>query len=441
MGNRGKDVQAGGYDKWLAVAGLLVVMWLPAGVWASVEEEYFNSGVTAARQQDHAAALRHFEAAERGGMRQPLLYYNLGVSYYHEGRLDKAESAFHLAARSPKLAALSYYNLGLIARDRGQLDQAIDRFEQAGTVAQTPEMRRLSDIALSQMRGESPEDAAASWLLWAEGGISYDSNPALATDFITTTDAGSDQSLNFSAYGQYDFTRLRLHALASASHFSDMDDLNFDLLETGLSLPLNSGSWKFRPGLNLRHIRLGDESLQDSTVLWLESRTPAAEGSGLKFYLEHEAINAASGYGHLQGTRDYFQTSLSMLEDRWRLVWDLEFNDRADMSVATGDFSSFSPRRRQWQLEYRDSLTAAIDLRLAAGLQNSHYANPEIRGGAVIQSRKDTRERLILELGYEHGNDWRSKLELTYLQRNSNFAEFEYDRSVLTLGMERSFSQ
>lgn len=129
-----------------------------------------------------------------------------------------------------------------------------------------------------------------------------------------------------------------------------------------------------------------------------------------------------------------------MLEDRWRLVWDLEFNDREDFSAGTGNFSSFSPRRKQWQLEYRDSLSAAVDLRVAAGLQNSRYSDPEIREGAVIQPRKDTRERLILELGYEHGNAWRSKLELTYVERNSNFAEFNYDRSVLTLHMERSFS-
>jgi tetratricopeptide (TPR) repeat protein len=427
-------VQAVGYDKWLAVAGLLVVMWLPDAARASVQDS-FNSGVKAARQQDHAAALRHFEAAERGGMRKPLLYYNLGVSYYHEGQLDKAESAFYLAARSRKLAALSYYNLGLIARDLGQRDRAIEWFEQAETAAQTPEMRLLSDTAQSQMREQTPK-----WLLWTEGGIGYDSNPALATDFITTPDAESDQFLSFTAYGQYDFTQLRLHAFVTGGHFSDTDDLNFDMLETGASLPLKSGAWEFRSGLSLRHMRLGNESLQDSTVLLLESRTAVAEGSGLKFYLEHEAINAAGDYGHLEGTRDYFQASLSLLEDRWRLVWDLEFNHRADLS-ASGNFSSFSPRRKQWQLEFRNTLTATVDLRLAAGLQNSRYADPEIREGAVVQPRKDSRERLILELGYGHANDWRSKLELTYVERNSNFAEFDYDRSVLTLNMERSFGE
>jgi tetratricopeptide (TPR) repeat protein len=432
-----KDVRARRYI-WLAVAAWLIWM-LPVSAPASMQDD-FAAGVAAARRQEHAAALRYFEAAEREGMREPLLYYNLGVSYYREGRLDQAESAFQRATESTKLAALAYYNLGLIARDREQREQAIIRFRQAEAAAQTEQMRGLSQLAQQQMIEEqSAEKTSVPWLLWAEGGIGYDSNAALATDFTTETTGGDDKTISILAYGQYDFTSLRLHGLASTDHYSERNDLNINVLETGISLPRMKGAWSFRPGLSLRHMRFGGEGLQDSTALLLESRAPSVEGSDIKFYLEHEAISAAGGYGYLEGTRDYFQTSLSMLKDQWRLVWDIEFNDREDLSEDTGDFSSFSPRRKQWQLEYRDSLTASIDLRLAAGLQNSRYADPEIRQGAVMQPRKDTRERMILELGYAHGNDWRSRLELTYVERNSNFSEFDYDRYVLMLNMERSF--
>ncbi len=410
-------------------------------------QDDFAAGVAAAQRQEYATALRYFKAAGRAGMREPLLYYNLGVSYYREGRLDQAESAFVQAVESPRLAALSYYNLGLIARDQGRREQAISRFREAEAAAQTEQMRSLSRLALRQMTGEPPaEETFRPWLIWAEGGLGYDSNAPLATDFVRATDGdGYDQTLSVSAYGQYDFTRLRLHGLASADHYSDMDELDFDMLETGISLPWTEGALSFRPGLNLRHMQFGGESLQDSTVWLLESTAQTGSGYELKFYLEHESIRGADSYQYLDGTRSSLQASAVTPDEHWRLGCEFEFNEREDLFVNTSDgdveFFSFSPRRLQWQLEYRNSLTDSMDLKVAAGLQDSKYSDADMRADGRLMRREDTRERLVIELAYKHVNDWRSKLEFIYLQRNSNFAEFDYDRGVLTLGLERSFGQ
>lgn len=416
----------------------------PEPVLATAEKD-FAKGIAAARRQQYALALKHFESAARAGMREPLLYYNLGVSYYRTRRLDQAEQAFLQAARSPKLAAISYYNLGLIARDRKRREQAVDWFKQAQAAAQNIEMRRLSALALYHMTGEYPSDITASRFLWFEAGVAHDSNPALAADFIRET-GDADHTLGFSMYGQYDLTRLRLHGLASAERYSKEDDFDFDMLEIGASLPTTAGNWSLRPGLSARHMRLGGAGLQNSGALWLESATPAGPFE-LKFYLEHETVSASTGYEYLDGARDYFRASAISPADRWRFIWETELNEREDFSdPATGEFFSFSPRRRQWQLEYRNPLTAVLDLKLAAGLQDSKYGDSDVRvdeTGSITASerREDSRRRLILELRYRHTGNWRSRFELMFIERDSNFDEFDYDRNVITLNLGRSFGE
>jgi hypothetical protein len=126
---------------------------------------------------------------------------------------------------------------------------------------------------------------------------------------------------------------------------------------------------------------------------------------------------------------------------------ETEFNEREDLTVATGEgdneYFSFSPTRRQLQLEYRNSLSTSLDIKLAAGLQNSRYPDPDIRVAAAAdvsaRARRDNRKRIILELDYRHTGAWRGRLEVMLVERDSNFEEFEYDRGVLTLNLGRSF--
>jgi hypothetical protein len=430
----------------IAVVALLLG-WAPGPAPASAAKD-FAAGIAAARQQDYALALKHFESAARAGMREPLLYYNLGVSYYHQRQFDEAERAFLEAARSPRLAAASYYNLGLIARDRERREQAVDWFRRALEFAQSDEMRRLSALALEQMTvtEEAPSDNTEHRFLWIEAGAAYDSNPALAADFLRETGSGEDFAWSISGYGQYDFTRLRLHGLVSADRYSEESDFGFDFLETGASLSATAGGWRLRPGLSVRQLRLGGTGLQDSAALWLES---AARGGDfeLKLYLEHESISAGAGYGYLDGTRNHFRATAIAPTGRWRIVWEIEADSRKDFSDNdSSEFFSFSPRQRKWRLEYRNPLTAALDLKLAAGLQHARYGAPDIRvdnagGVTAMMRREDDRRRLVLELGYRHAGNWRSSLELALTERDSNFDEFDYDRNVVGLSVGRSFGE
>jgi hypothetical protein len=424
--------------KWPAIAGWLAMGWLSTVAHASTEQE-FAAGVAAAQRLDYAVALRHFESAERAGMREPLLYYNLGVSYYREHRLEKAEQSFQRAAKSSKLEALSYYNLGLIALDQKQHQQARAWFLRAKSVAQTEQLRNLSARALEQInRAQIVDEPGVPWMIWVAGGIGHDSNAALTGDFVNAT-GGEDATFGLSAYSHYDFPHLRLHALLNVEHYSEITGFDFDMLESGVSFPLQRGAWKLQPGLDLRQMRVGGEGLQNSVALLLQSRTQMADFE-LKFRLEHEAVSAANAFEYLDGSRDYLQTSIATSDERWRLNWDMEFNDREDLSIGN-EFFSFSPRRCQWQLEYENPLSEALNIKLAAGWQMSRYPDPDRRSDGIVMQREDNRGRLSLELEYQHQNDWRSGLELSYMERNSNFAEYDYDRIVLALTMGRGFGQ
>jgi hypothetical protein len=434
--------------KWTAIAVLALSLgWAPGSASASGEKD-FAAGIAAARRQDYTLALKHFESAARAGMREPLLYYNLGVSYYHQRLFDEAERAFLKAARSPKLTAASYYNLGLIARDRERREQAMDWFRRAWESAQSDDMRRLSEHALDHMAvtGETPSDNTARRFLWIEAGAHYDSNAALAADFLKETGGGEDLAWSVSGYGQYEYTRLRLHGLVSADSYSEENDFDFDFLEMGASLASTARSWRLRPGLSVRHMRLGGSELQDSAALWLESATRGGDFE-LKFYLEHESISAGAGYGYLDGTHNHFRATAIAPTGRWRIIWEIEADSRKDFTdTASSEFFSFSPRRQEWRLEYRNPLTAVLDLKLAAGLQHASYGDPDIRvddagGITAMMRREDDRRRLVLELGYRHEGNWRSRLELALTERDSNFDEFDYDRNVVGLNISRSFGE
>jgi hypothetical protein len=295
------------------------------------------------------------------------------------------------------------------------------------------------------MRDEAPVSSVAgspAWFVWAEGALGHDSNAALATDFETRT-GGGDETWNISVYGYYDFAQLRLHGMADLEHYSELTDFNFDMLETGVSLPLEKGDWELRPGLNVRHMQVGSEALQDSDALLLDSGVQAGDFR-LKFYLEHESITGAAGYEYLEGTRSYFQANAATPDERWQLIWDIELNERADFSFESGDFFSFSPRRHEWRLEYSTPLTDNLELKAAVALQGSEYNDADIRvdeSGNIVAAmrRKDERKRLILEIGYQHENNWRSSLELMLVDRDSNFDEFDYEREVFTFNIGRSF--
>ncbi|HEY3486766.1 MAG TPA: tetratricopeptide repeat protein [Gammaproteobacteria bacterium] len=405
--------------------------------YAAMQDD-FAAGVAAAQRRDYAVALQYFESAARAGMREPLLYYNLGVSYYNEYRLDEAEDAFRRAVASPKLAALSYYNLGLIARDRGLREQAANWFQQAETAAQTPQLSRLASQARRELTDSAPSGIAAPWLVWIQGYVGHDSNATLSADFEAET-AGRDETRGFSAYGHYNFARLRLHGLIDTQHYSTADDFNFDTLENGISLPLSKNGWEFRPGLNVRYMQLAGEPMQSSAGLFLENSGPVG-GFDLKFYVEHEAVNAAAGFEYLEGTSSFFQ--LSADNEHWRFIWDIESNEREDLfDTANEEFFSFSPQQRGWQVAYKDSLTAMLDLELTTGLQRGKYHEPDIRADGRVLRRQDVRQKYNLKLGYGGWRHWRSAVELGYIKKDSNFTEFIYDRGILTLSLERSFGK
>ena len=127
-------------------------------------EDYQSANYTQAgaayRRGDFITAAGLYEKASAAGFDDPVIFYNLGVTYYRLGRLDEAETAFATAAAHDQLAPISYYNLGLVARRQDEQRDARGWFQQ---VASHPEasvklknLARAAITSLPQTQREKP---------------------------------------------------------------------------------------------------------------------------------------------------------------------------------------------------------------------------------------------------------------------------------------------
>jgi len=103
------------------------------------------------KRSDYRVAADLYQAADRAGFKDPVIFFNLGVTHYKLANYGAAEAAFATASTYPKIAPLALYNLGLVARKAGEPAEARGWFQQA---AQQPgasaKIRRLAEHALQR---------------------------------------------------------------------------------------------------------------------------------------------------------------------------------------------------------------------------------------------------------------------------------------------------
>ena len=95
-----------------------------------------SKGLEAFAKKDYSSASEHFLEAKIDAPNDLRHSYNLGVSYFHEDKLDAAANAFRRAAQSqdPELSFRANYNLGNTEVSRGNLSQAQTHYTQALTL-------------------------------------------------------------------------------------------------------------------------------------------------------------------------------------------------------------------------------------------------------------------------------------------------------------------
>ncbi len=152
-----------------------------------------------------------------------------------------------------------------------------------------------------------------------------------------------------------------------------------------------------------------------------------------------ELARGASGFGFLDGFENHFDVSL---DERGRSGWDLSagiaLSDRDDRAT-TDDFFSFSYDESRAAADYTFRLDASHHLELSGDWRRRDFDGQEIRGCQARGTREDDLIGLGIALDRRLGSDWSAHASLRLEERDSTLQQFDYDREVIRLRLERIF--
>lgn len=443
----------------VAVAALCLLMAAASApaVAAATAQDAFRAGVTAYRAGRYEAALKHFETAERRGMRHPNLELNLGLTHYRLGRYDEAQTRLERLRRDLRYTAIADYHLGLIAAQTGRREDAAEYFEAAQFETANPRVRNMVLIALLRMDNlgldQDPFATSAAHprpRFYARASAGLDSNPELGsgadaldrpvTDVVGEgagfADLRADLELPFlvSPVGE---TALRGEVQARPY----LGDSGYD--ELGGSAALRQ-SWRT---LNWRMGLIGEGGAS-----WLDGEAYASTGSAsidarrefetstVTLIAETMQVRGEGHYAYLDGWRHRAGAEMGQAYGLWRgrTNYEYEVNDRADLTQ-DDEFSSYSPRRQvvglaaaapSWRnvlfegrLRYRDSRYP----------EDNRFA---VAGGIAVQRRDDRLLTAGLRGRLRGGETWNWLGDLQYNRNTSTIGEYNHTRHLLLIGIE-----
>lgn len=416
---------------------------LALAAFAGSADELFARGVAEFKAGNYAKALRYFHEAQIGGLDQPALFYNLGVSYYELGRYAEAEQAFLSAARDSKWAPLAHYNMGLAAYQRGERAVASAHFRRTWRDAEDNNLRALALIALERIDPAATERPQAELALR----MGYDSNVTLSPGSETVRRAEeSDAYAELLAFATGRWGNgsdgIRWDAGLYGLSYRDLDDFNFTQALVGADKLGTIGAW--RTGLGGRWIYrwLSGVGFQRVASLRLHGRREWPDESDLRLSLEVSRIDAVDPqFESLTGSREAFDLAMGRRAGDGRLRWGLSVtsDQREDLTSDDGtQFFSFSPTRYTAWLDGSWPFAGSWRVEPVIRYGQSRYADPDRHSG-LIERRADERAAFTLRLKRRLNVDWRLVGEYTYIDNDSNFQEFSYVRSLVNVGVARSF--
>lgn len=410
-------------------------LWVPP-LAAQTPEESFDRGVAAVRAGEYERAIDHFETARAAGLDTGALHFNLGVAYYRAGRVEAAKTSFRRAANSDTMVAPALYQLGRIAREQGDVARARDHFRRAANAARTEALRNRARNALAALGTVRPPD-----YVYLSFGGGHDTNLALTPAEASGVSEDADQFLELVLVGRRPIDdRTYLRGNVYLQEFLDRDDFSLLSLRGGIGrVGLVGGNWHSDLWVDGRHREFGGDAFDNSLLGGAELRRPLGADWSLEFAYRLEAVDGASGFGFLDGVDNRLAATLDQRGgDGARLTAWLESSDREDRETAD-DFFSFSWTGAGIDARYGLPLDARDRLDFRVDWSRRDYDGTEVRDGTALGTRED--DLYGIEVGFDRrlDRDWTGRLSVRVEERDSNLTEFDYDREVLRLAVERVF--
>lgn len=427
----------------LALVSTLLGCFLSAAVLAAPPPQpLFDAGVAQYRKAQYAAALQSFQRAEAAGMQGPNLRFNLGLAYYKLGRDAEARAQFEALRSTPDYAPMADYHLGLIAARGGDRDGALLLLRRAEAHAATPQLRALARSTIARLSNTS---AQASSAIYISAGGGYDSNPVLLADDTNATN-GEDGDAYAELLGVLSVPlvtgasgNLLGEGSLYAREYQDVSDFSQQAGQLGLRYQRDAGKWQMAVIGQGEASFVGGDSFQNAGSVGIEWLRFGSRANA-KIQLQSSRIAGGDGYEYLDGWRHRFAAEYAprLASGRLRLGYDLEYNDRDDLTDGT-EFFSRSPLRNRVSARWSAPISDRWSLELGARYRNSRYADPDrFLDNATLREKRRS-EQLgegMLGLRYRLGQDWSLLTQYQYQHNHSNFDSYSYERQSGLLAIE-----
>lgn len=403
---------------------------------AQTPEESFDRGVSAVRAGAYERAIEHFETARAAGLETGALHFNLGVAYYRAGRIEAAGTSFRRAANSGTMVAPALYQLGRIAREQGNVARARDHFRRAANAARTEALRSRARNALAALGTVRPPD-----FVYLSFGGGRDSNIALTPSDASDFSEESGQFLDLVLVARRPIDdRTYFRGSVYLQEFLDEGDFSLLSLRGGIGrVDLVGGNWRSDLWVDGRHREFGGNAFDNSLLGGAELRRALGADWSLELAYRLEGVDGGRGFDFLDGVDHRLAATLDQRGgDGLRLTAWLKSSDREDRETAD-DFFSFSWAGYGIDVNHGLRLDARHRLDIQADWSRREYDGTEVRNTDTLGTRED--DLYGLEVGFDRrlDRDWTGRLSLRLDGRDSNLPEFDYDREVLRLSVDRVF--
>ncbi len=411
----------------------------------AISQDDFKKGTDYFQQDNYAAAVKTFKRVEAQGMKSPALYYNLAGSYYKLGKYDESKKYFLKVHKYKNMQPLAEYNLGLIALKQKDKKTANKWFSRVAKNNKDEKLVVLAENKRKEIRAEKKAARKTStwftkkWSAYLSASLGYDDNVNFAPSGIT-----SERSDNFSevmASADYVFSGDRKNGWLGEAYFYDVNyfiENIFDAYEYGAGikkfLQLNK-NWQTSYTLRLSKINYGGEDYQTIGKAGAQAQNLLSKNERLYFRYGYEDINSDNPlFDYLEGWRQKLRAEyrLYRAKDNTRLYYELELNNRNDLSVVAGDFS-YSPTRHALRGKYTRILNREWRLTGDLSYRASEYPT------TANQNRQDDRVKVAIYTDYRFIQNFKFRAKVEYTDNRSTEDIFAYKRTIYTLGLSALF--
>jgi hypothetical protein len=407
----------------------------------------FNLGAESFSKKDYSSAIKAFEQAEANGLKTPALYYNLASSYYMAEQYGKAREYFLKVREFDEMQDLADYNLGLVALKQNDKKSAENFF--SGVVKKSSD-KKLVALAGSNLKDIKPRTKSLpawttkKWSAYLSASLGYDDNVNFAPLGISNEISSSFSELF--ASGDFLFSGDRKNGWLAEAYFYtikyyDVDEPITDLYdeyEFGIGIKKNfqiNRLWRAFLSLDASKINYAGEDYQTIAKISAEARKSLSSNERLNLRYSFEDIKSDNLlFDYLEGWRQKIRAEYRLYRksDNSRIYYELELNDRNDLSITAGDFS-YSPTRHVIRGRYTRLLSDKWHLTGDLAYRYSDYPT------TASQDRQDNRVKVAAYADYRFTRDVKLRAKAEYTDNSSTEDIFTYNRLIYTLGINAYF--